>query len=234
MAVGTLAPSPVFTGFDNNGNPLSGGLLYTYAAGTPNTPLATYTDVGLTTPNANPVVLDSAGRCTLFLSPASYNFVLKTSAGATVWTQDTVGAVPATSLNLDVTATAGEALTAGQFAYLSDGSGGLTAGRWYLADADLAYASTDAGMTGAVVANLATGETGTVRLAGRLTGLSGLTIGAPYYLSATAGAITATRPALARFVGSADSLTSLVISGQPFYGVPGDSASVILAVQSFS
>ncbi|HUW44258.1 MAG TPA: hypothetical protein VMW50_00530 [Dehalococcoidia bacterium] len=48
--------------FDNQGLPLAGGLLHTYQAGTVNTPLATYTDSGLGTPNPNPIVLDSTGR----------------------------------------------------------------------------------------------------------------------------------------------------------------------------
>ena len=46
---------------DNNGNPLAGGLLYTYAAGT-TTPQATYTTAAGNVANANPIVLDSAGR----------------------------------------------------------------------------------------------------------------------------------------------------------------------------
>jgi hypothetical protein len=47
--------------FDNSGVPLNGGLLYTYAAGT-TTPQTTYSDSTGATPNANPIVLDSAGR----------------------------------------------------------------------------------------------------------------------------------------------------------------------------
>ena len=47
--------------FDNNGVILSGGLLYTYAAGT-TTPQTTYTSSSGATPNANPIVLNSAGR----------------------------------------------------------------------------------------------------------------------------------------------------------------------------
>ena len=54
-------PSPWFTGFDDNGNPLVGGKLYTYAAGTSNAQ-ATYSDVSLSVANANPVVLDKIGR----------------------------------------------------------------------------------------------------------------------------------------------------------------------------
>ena len=75
--------------FDTNGDPLAGGLLYTYASGG-TTPKATYTDATLGTPNANPVVLDSAGRADIWLTTGTYKFVLKTSAGATVWTVDSI------------------------------------------------------------------------------------------------------------------------------------------------
>lgn len=49
---------------DANGDPLSGGKLYTYIAGT-STPAATYTNSTAGTPQANPVILNSRG------SPAS-------------------------------------------------------------------------------------------------------------------------------------------------------------------
>ena len=44
--------------FNNNGIPLAGGLLYTYAAGT-STPLATYTTFSGNISNSNPIILDS-------------------------------------------------------------------------------------------------------------------------------------------------------------------------------
>lgn len=188
-------------------------MLYTYAAGT-TTPLATYTDVGLTTANANPIVLDSAGRCTLFLLASSYKFVLKTAAGATVWTRDNVGAVPTTSIDNDVDGTAGVVMTAVQVAYLSDGSGALTAGRWYLADADLTYGSVTPEIA-FVVTDVAAAAATTFRLSGRMTGFSGLTPGANYYVSATAGGITSTAPTNSRFVGQADSTSSLIITPNP-------------------
>lgn len=214
MAVGTVMPNPKFTGLDTNGNPLSGGLLYTYSAGTTD-PLDTFSDVGLTTANANPVVLDAAGRATIYLTPASYKFVLKDSLGTTIWTQDNVSATLPFNVDLDVEGTAGEALTAGDVVYLSDGSGSKTPGQWYLADADLAYASTAAGMVGMVPADIASGDSGSIRLLGRLTGLSGLTVGSPYYISTTAGEITATQPTLARFVGVAESVTAIVLAPNP-------------------
>lgn len=83
--------------FDNNGDPLDGGLLYTYLGGT-TTPATTYTDSALLYPNTNPVVLDSAGRCDLWLSTGTYKYVLKTAAGVTLWTIDNVSA---TSLSAD-------------------------------------------------------------------------------------------------------------------------------------
>ena len=210
MATGTIAPSPVFTGFNSNGDPLSGGLLYTYVAGT-TTPSTTYSDVALTTAHANPIVLDSAGRASIFLTPgASYKFLLKTSAGATVWTADNISAVPTSASSLDVVGVAGTTITAGQVVYLSDGSGSTTAGRWYLADADFTYASSLAPMIGIAQASLTAGESGTIRTGGMSDNLSGLSAGSLYYVSATAGALTATPPTNMRFVGAAQSTTALV------------------------
>jgi len=86
--------------FDDNGDPLTGGLIYTYAAGT-TTPLATYTDSTGATPNTNPIVLDSAGRVTaqVFLTTgSSYKFVLQTSASVTIWTKDNIDGIPESSI----------------------------------------------------------------------------------------------------------------------------------------
>ena len=47
--------------FDDSGNPLTGGKVYTYAAGT-TTPAATYTTSAGTVANTNPIILDAAGR----------------------------------------------------------------------------------------------------------------------------------------------------------------------------
>jgi microcystin-dependent protein len=79
--------------FDNTGDPLSGGKVYTYAAGT-STPQTTYTDSALTVPNANPIILDSAGRCVIYLpTNTGYKFVINTSADVTVLTQDNVSLI---------------------------------------------------------------------------------------------------------------------------------------------
>ena len=89
MAVGNVMPTPVQQFLDNDGNPISAGKLYTYAAGG-STPLQTFTDRNLGTPNANPVILDSAGRAAVFLSSSSYKFVLHTSSDVLVYTRDNV------------------------------------------------------------------------------------------------------------------------------------------------
>ena len=85
---GTVMPEPKIQFFDNNGDPLGGGKLYSYAAGT-TTPQDTYTTNTLGVANANPVILDSAGRATVFLNQSlSYKFELRTSAEVVIWTQD--------------------------------------------------------------------------------------------------------------------------------------------------
>ena len=79
---------PVLTALDDNGDPLSGAKLYFYESGT-TTAKNTYSNMGLTTANSNPVVADSAGRFgDIFLSSGTYKVILKTSADATVWTRD--------------------------------------------------------------------------------------------------------------------------------------------------
>jgi hypothetical protein len=72
------------------GAPLIGGKVYTYAAGT-TTPLASYTDNTGATANTNPVILDTRGEAAIWLSPASYKFVLKDSNDVTIWTSDNLG-----------------------------------------------------------------------------------------------------------------------------------------------
>ncbi|QDP68079.1 MAG: hypothetical protein Unbinned5081contig1003_11 [Prokaryotic dsDNA virus sp.] len=76
--------------FDNNGDPLSGGKLYVYEAGT-TTPATSYTEEDAVTPNANPIILDSRGEVGgLFLNAGSYKFVLDDSSDNTIWTEDNI------------------------------------------------------------------------------------------------------------------------------------------------
>lgn len=76
---------------DNNNAPLAGGKLYTYVAGT-STPSATYVDSTGATPNTNPVILDSAGYCDLWLGNGAYKFILEDVNGVVLKTIDNVSA----------------------------------------------------------------------------------------------------------------------------------------------
>ena len=89
MAV--LTPSPKTAFVDAAGEPLVGGQLYTYIAGT-TTLQATYTDSTATTANTNPIILDSRGEANVWLGGAIYKFVLKDADGALIWTVDNISA----------------------------------------------------------------------------------------------------------------------------------------------
>jgi hypothetical protein len=79
--------------FDNNGNPLTGGKIYTYAAGT-TTNQATYTSASGLTAHSNPIILDSAGRVPsgeIWLTDGlQYKFVIATSNDVLIGTYDNI------------------------------------------------------------------------------------------------------------------------------------------------
>ena len=84
---------PKFQAFDSSGDPLTGGLLYTYIVGT-STPKATYTDAETDTAQANPIVLNSRGEADSDIYGIGYyKMVLKTSAGVTIYTIDSIAGV---------------------------------------------------------------------------------------------------------------------------------------------
>lgn len=84
------------------------------------------------------------------------------------------------------TMTASEAISAGDIVNVHDSSGAK------VRKADAANSSKLA--VGFAPSAISNGASGTVNFEGTITGLSGLTIGATYYLSTTAGGITATAP----------------------------------------
>ncbi|MCX6550401.1 MAG: hypothetical protein NTY02_05225, partial [Acidobacteria bacterium] len=225
-----LSPSPYFTALDANGAPVAGALIYTLSAGGvwPGNALPTYQDAAGTSLNANPIVCDAAGRCVIRLLPASYKFLVCDAAGVTVKTIDNVIANSSFDANVDIEGIAGHALSVNDIVYLADGSGGTTAGRWYKTDADAEATSSNAGLVGIVPAAIASGVLGSIRLQGRVEGFVGLTPGAKYFISGTAGGITATAPPFRRLVGVADLSTSLVV--QPTYTEGPAAAQTIVAI----
>jgi len=98
----TVNLSPVGNGttfFGSTGRPLSGGLIYTYQAGS-STPLATYSDNGGSIPNTNPIVLNSAGQTpseVWMIAGYSYKMQIQTSAGVIVQTLDNLYGIPTSS-----------------------------------------------------------------------------------------------------------------------------------------
>ena len=89
IAPGHVMPLPVLQLLDNQGRPLAGGQVHCFAAGTRKRQ-AVYHDAGLMVPHANPVVLDAAGRATVFWQAASYYIEVRDSDGALIWSQDNV------------------------------------------------------------------------------------------------------------------------------------------------
>ena len=83
--------------FDDSGIPLAGGKLLTYLAGT-TTPAVSYTSSLGTTPNANPIVLDAAGRPTaqIWLTDGlAYKFVVTDALDAPIRTYDNIYGIAA-------------------------------------------------------------------------------------------------------------------------------------------
>ena len=81
--------------FTDDNSVLSGGKIYTYAAGT-TTPQTTYTSVLGTTANSNPIILDSGGRLPedMWLTEGLlYRFVLADSNDVQIGTYDDIGGI---------------------------------------------------------------------------------------------------------------------------------------------
>lgn len=114
-----LAPLPKQRFTDSNGNPLTGGKVFTYAAGT-TTKQNSYTDSTGSTPNPNPVILDSRGEAAIWLDQTlAYKVVLSPSTDtdpptAPIWTIDNIpaGGALATALASQASNTNGAAVVA--------------------------------------------------------------------------------------------------------------------------
>ena len=87
--------------FSDNGVPLLGGLLYTYAAGT-TTPQTSYTSISGSTAHSNPIVLNSAGRVPggeIWITDGiAYKFVLRDSNNVLIATYDNITGINGTGV----------------------------------------------------------------------------------------------------------------------------------------
>jgi len=113
----SIATPPKLQFFDANGNPLAGGKLYSYAAGT-TTPLATYTDYGGGTANSNPVILDSRGEANVWFGTGQYKLKLTDADDVEVYTVDNLNGPDAATLAV-LAASSGSSL----IGYINSGSG---------------------------------------------------------------------------------------------------------------
>ena len=89
--------------FDNSGNVLTGGKLYTYDAGT-TTPAPTYTNASGVTAQPNPIILNAAGRVPdsgeIWLADSiSYKFVLKDQNDVLIGTYDNLVGINSNFVN---------------------------------------------------------------------------------------------------------------------------------------
>lgn len=110
--------------FNDNGVILSGGKIYTYAAGT-TTPLATYTSRTGLTANTNPIVLDAYGRTpeqVWSTEGVLYKYVVAKSDDVVLRTWDNIGgSVVASNLAADLAASSGSSMVG----FLQSGTGAV-------------------------------------------------------------------------------------------------------------
>lgn len=82
--------------FNNNGDPLAGGTINTYLAGS-TTNATTYTTSAGNIAHTNPIVLDAAGRVPSgeiwLTNGVTYKFVVKDSAGNLIGTYDNINGI---------------------------------------------------------------------------------------------------------------------------------------------
>jgi hypothetical protein len=83
--VAALLPAAELQFADANGVPYAGGTLATYIVGT-TTPKATWSEPTGTALNANPIVLDAAGRAVIY-GDGAYRTILSDAAGDVIWDQ---------------------------------------------------------------------------------------------------------------------------------------------------
>jgi len=106
--------------FDNNGEPLAGGKIFVYEAGT-TTPATTYTTPSGGVPNTNPILTNAAGRLEneIWLEVGkSYKFIVKTADNTEIGSYDNIPSSPQPPIINDassVSYNAGYVVTAGSF-----------------------------------------------------------------------------------------------------------------------
>lgn len=116
--------------FDDNGVPLAGGKIYTYAAAT-TTPLATYTTRTGAVANANPIILDAAGRTPEQIWSTEgllYKYVVADANDVVIRTWDNIGgSVVASDLAQNLASTSNNSLGDALIGFKQSNSSGFIA-----------------------------------------------------------------------------------------------------------
>jgi hypothetical protein len=171
-----LTPNPKIQFFADDGTPLVGGKLYTYAAGT-TTPLASYTTYVGDVANTNPVILDSRGEANVWLTGVLYKLALYDADDALIWTVDNVSAVNNGIFSGPVAGTTGTfsgALTAASGAFSGPVSG--TTGTFSGAVSGTAFTGNGSALTALNASNLVSGTVPDARFPATLPVASGVNL----------------------------------------------------------
>jgi len=153
----SLLPLGQLQFFDANGNPLAGGFVYTYEAGT-TTFKTTWQDSGETIANTNPIVLDASGSAVIWGS-GTYSMLVQDINGNQIWSRLTsTVALPATQAPVTATNNTGGNMAASTTYMVSINYTAPAAGYIYcFAGHNLTNSSaTGASITGTLVANTTT------------------------------------------------------------------------------
>ena len=178
--------------FDNNGNVLSGGLLYTYEAGT-TTPLATYTSSTGATANTNPIVLNAGGRPAneIWLDVSkTAKFILKDSLGSTIGTWDNIPSI-VSALNLSGT---------------NNGVPYFNAGGVFSSGSNLTFDGTNLSVSGNVTTGADADIGGNANVSGNATVTGNASVSGNATVTGTiasTGGLTSTTPAVTQALGDA-------------------------------
>lgn len=210
----TLLPAAYQTLEDINGYAIASGTVTFKVTGTAVLAVV-YADADGLVISPNPVVVDAAGRYSVWLTPGDVvDIEYRDALGTLIKTVPGVMAMPGSSGNVDVTGLIGDAMVPGQFMFLADGTYG-TAGQWWATN-NIAAAMVTC-TVGVALTTTPSGSIGTLRIAGRVTGLSGLVVGQRYYLTNVGYGLALTVPpgTYGRLVGQADTTTSLILWPNP-------------------
>lgn len=131
----TLLPLPRLQ-FIHNGEPIAGGFVYAYEAGT-TTPKDTYTTQAGDVANANPVTLDSDGSANIWID-GEYKIVVTDADGNQLFTTDNIQDFTMTSDGITATSTTSLSITAASKVFVIQRNKNFAVGDFVLATSDAA------------------------------------------------------------------------------------------------